>query len=120
MEASRRWNLVVIVALSASAISAAEPVQSRDRPRSGILADALDFKQPPTLPEIEEPTAEQLEASINRNVEFLLRVQNANGAWGSATKTKGLNIYAPVPGSHYAFRADKPALLIWSKINSFQ
>ena len=30
---------------------------------------------------------------------FLLRVQNRNGSWGSAHRTKGLNIYAPVPGA---------------------
>ncbi len=38
--------------------------------------------------------------------------QNPNGSWGSATRTKGLNIYAPVPGAHHAFRAATTSLCI--------
>ncbi len=57
-------------------------------------------------------TAQGLEASIARGVSFLLANQNPNGSWGSATDTKGLNIYAPVPGAHHAFRAGVTALCI--------
>ncbi len=45
------------------------------------------------------------EKAIDRGVAFLLARQNPNGSWGSARNTKGLNIYAPVPGAHHAFRA---------------
>ncbi len=48
---------------------------------------------------------ESLNESIGRGVSYLLESQNADGSWGSATRTKGLNIYAPVPGAHQAFRA---------------
>ncbi|HMJ90140.1 MAG TPA: prenyltransferase/squalene oxidase repeat-containing protein [Candidatus Acidoferrum sp.] len=58
------------------------------------------------------PTPEKLEASIRRGVEFLLDDQNADGSWGSAEKTKELNIYAPVPGSHHAFRAAVTAMCV--------
>ena len=81
-------------------------------PRKGILADPLDFSQPPTLPEIDAPTDQQIQASIDRGVAFLLSVQNPNGSWGSPTQTKGLNIYAPVPGAHHAFRAGTTSLCI--------
>ncbi|MCO8124325.1 hypothetical protein NHH03_21470 [Stieleria sp. TO1_6] len=64
------------------------------------------------LPEVEPATAEQLQASIDRGVQFLIEDQNPNGSWGSATKTKGLNIYAPVPGAHHAFRAGTTSLCL--------
>ncbi|HUF64018.1 MAG TPA: prenyltransferase/squalene oxidase repeat-containing protein [Verrucomicrobiales bacterium] len=57
-------------------------------------------------------TPEHLEAAISRGIHFLLADQNPNGSWGSATSTKGLNIYAPVPGAHHAFRAGVTALCI--------
>jgi hypothetical protein len=51
------------------------------------------------------PSAAQIEAAIQRGCDFLLSSQNPDGSWGSATRTKGLNIYAPIPGAHQAFRA---------------
>lgn len=80
--------------------------------RQGILADPFDFSRPPALPDIDEPSLEEVRASINRGVKFVLSVQNKNGSWGSPTQTKGLNIYAPVPGAHHAFRAATTSLCI--------
>jgi hypothetical protein len=61
---------------------------------------------------IDPPSREAIEQGIQRGVRFLLESQNENGSWGSATRTKGLNIYAPVPGAHHAFRAGTTALCI--------
>jgi hypothetical protein len=80
--------------------------------REGILANPYDFSKPPTLPNVKAYSNEEVRASIQRGIEFLLADQNANGSWGSATKTKGLNIYAPVPGAHQAFRAAVTSLCI--------
>ena len=52
----------------------------------------------------------QIFNAIDRGCDFLLENQNANGSWGSATQTKGLNIFAPIPGSHRAFRLAVSAL----------
>ncbi|MGI9471882.1 MAG: hypothetical protein ACR2NZ_10140, partial [Rubripirellula sp.] len=79
---------------------------------SAILADPLDFSSDPTLPEIVAPTEDEIRAAIDRGVKFLLEDQNPNGSWGSATRTKGLNIFAPVPGAHHAFRAATTSLCI--------
>ncbi|HUT33310.1 MAG TPA: prenyltransferase/squalene oxidase repeat-containing protein [Planctomycetota bacterium] len=61
---------------------------------------------------ITPPAREAVEQSIQRGVGFLLAHQGKDGSWGSARHTKGLNIYAPVPGSHQAFRAAVTALCI--------
>lgn len=79
---------------------------------SAILDDPYDFSQPPVLPEIGDVSAAEIRAAIQNGVEFLLKDQNPNGSWGSATRTKGLNIYAPVPGAHHAFRAATTSLCI--------
>jgi len=100
--------LAVIAVLGNSATTGEEPPPAR----SGILADPLDFSQPPVLPKIDAPTTAEIQAAIERGVQFLLTVQNPNGSWGSATKTKGLNIYAPIPGAHHAFRAATTSLCI--------
>lgn len=65
-----------------------------------------------TLPDVQATSAEDLQSAIDRGVQFLIDDQNANGSWGSPTKTKGLNIYAPVPGAHHAFRAGTTSLAL--------
>ncbi|PHS02928.1 MAG: hypothetical protein COA78_19770 [Blastopirellula sp.] len=91
---------------------AEETKSDREKERSGILANPLDFSQPPVLPEIDAPSQVEIQQSIDRGTAFLLSIQNSNGSWGSPTKTKGLNIYAPVPGAHHAFRAATTALCV--------
>jgi hypothetical protein len=59
---------------------------------------------------------EQRESSIRRGIEFLLKDQNDDGSWGSAERTKALNIYAPVPGAHHAFRTAVTALCVTALI----
>lgn len=67
---------------------------------------------------VEPPSAEAVEDSIRRGVDYILQRQLSNGAWGSARRTKGLNIYAPAPGSHHAFRAAVTSLCISALIES--
>jgi hypothetical protein len=55
---------------------------------------------------------EAVDQAIARGVGFLVADQNENGSWGSARQTKGLNIYAPVPGAHDAFRAAVTAMAV--------
>ena len=80
--------------------------------RAGILKDPLNFSQPPVLPKIDAPTHNEIRTSIDRGIQYLIDAQRASGAWGSATKTKGLNIFAPVPGAHDAFRSATTSLCI--------
>ncbi len=88
-----------------------------------VLAPAVAEKPRPKLtgpiPEpIEPPAPSQVEHAIKRGVDFLLSDQNKDGSWGSARNTKGLNIYAPVPGAHHAFRSAVTALCVSALIQT--
>lgn len=48
--------------------------------------------------------------AISAGSKFLLSNQNRDGSWGTPQQTKGLNIYAPIPGAHHAFRLAVTAL----------
>ncbi len=76
------------------------------------LAESMDFEQPPEMPEVDPVDRDVVLSSIRNGITFLLESQNPNGSWGSATRTKGLNIYAPVPGAHHAFRAATTSLCV--------
>ena len=64
------------------------------------------------------PPATEIDAAINRGVEFLLQSQNKNGSWGSADINRPGDIYAPVPGSHQAFRAAVTSMCISALIET--
>ena len=53
-----------------------------------------------------------LDEAILKGVDFLVESQNASGSWGNPTNTKGLNINAPIPGAHHAFRMGCSALAL--------
>jgi len=82
----------------------------------GLLAVAPAFALDPAS--LKLPSRDELEASISRGVEFLVKTQNETGSWGSARNTKGLNINAPVPGAHEAFRAAATAMAIEALIET--
>ena len=63
-----------------------------------------------SVPSFHASLKSKIEVSLNNGCDFLLKTQNDDGSWGSARKTKGLNIFAPVPGSHHAFRLAVTAL----------
>ncbi len=60
-----------------------------------------------------------LDRAIGRGVTLLLQKQNKNGSWGGPYQTKGLNIYAPVPGAHHAFRVAVTALCVSALIETY-
>ncbi|MGI9455624.1 MAG: hypothetical protein ACR2NU_03635 [Aeoliella sp.] len=89
-----------------------------------VTAPPACAEEPPTLAisplattgpvpaDIEPPSQESIRQSIERGVEFLLEDQRPSGGWGSAEQTKGLNIFAPIPGAHHAFRTAVCGLVI--------
>lgn len=67
---------------------------------------------------ITPPTPAAIEAAIGRGVEFLLADQRPDGSWGSPENTKSLNIYAPPPGAHDAFRTAVTSLVLMALIDA--
>ncbi len=85
-----------------------------DRPdtQSKPADDATPSLKPDLHPKPPEPVLDtEIAASIQRGVDFLLKDQNADGSWGSAERTKDLNILAGI-GSHHAFRTAVTALCV--------
>jgi hypothetical protein len=80
------------------------------------MTGIMSAQEPPAAPP--EVTVESINASITRGVDFLLASQNKNGSWGNPTKTKGLNIYAPLPGAHHAYRAGTSGLALSGLIDA--
>lgn len=88
-----------VVSMPAGALPAGEP------------AAVVDAPVPRPAPAA-TPSLAEFDLAIGKGIEFLLADQNPDGSWGSATRTKGLNIYAPIPGAHNAFRAAVTSLAI--------
>src|SRR5262245_61948275 len=94
-----------------------------DKPRADQAKEDKaqeEKKQEPNLhpPQPIPVPADKLDAAIRRGVEFLLKDQNKDGSWGGPERTKGLNIYAPVPGAHHAFRGAVTALCVMALIEA--
>lgn len=93
-------------------VHAQDATSSSDAADPPTANESSPFAQPPELPDVDPVESEALRGAVRDGVRFLLDAQNPNGSWGSATRTKGLNIYAPVPGAHHAFRAATTSLCI--------
>jgi hypothetical protein len=65
---------------------------------------------------VTEPAA--IEAAMQRGIAFLLHDQNRDGSWGTAGRTKNLNIYAPVPEAHLDYRTATSALCVEALIDT--
>ena len=93
----------------------AASVQAEEQEPQETKAAALEHLKPaPITP----PKPEEIRAALERGIAFLLKVQNPDGSWGTAERTKDLNIYAPAPGAHLAFRSGVTALCVSALIET--
>lgn len=99
--------LSIVIAIGFAPPICASEKDAKQKPAQQAKTDAIPRPKP-----INPPGEDEIIQSIRRGVDFLIGYQNKNGSWGSATRTKGLNIYAPVPGSHHAFRAATTSLCV--------
>jgi len=101
------WLLAFLVLCTSTWAAADKPAEKPPVAEAGPRPNSV-----PT------PKPEAIDEAIRRGVEFLLARQNPDGSWGSAHNTKGLNIYAPVPGAHHAFRSAVTSLCISALIET--
>jgi hypothetical protein len=100
----RAWLLLISLVLALSGPGGFAAARAAEK------ADPLGtVPHPKPVP---PPKPGEVDAAIRRGVDFLLARQNPDGSWGSAHNTKGLNIYAPVPGAHMAFRTAVTSMCI--------
>jgi hypothetical protein len=101
---------VLLLGISAAGFAAEKAETPR---KTSPLAEQGPRPKPVTTPDAGEITK-----SLGRGIEFLLKRQNKNGSWGSASIYRPMEITAPVPGAHYAFRAAVTALAISALIEA--
>ncbi|MGB2821427.1 MAG: prenyltransferase/squalene oxidase repeat-containing protein [Phycisphaerae bacterium] len=85
---------------------------------SACLGEATSQPTGPKPHPIQPPSASEIDKALERGTAFLLATQNKDGSWGSARRTKNLNIYAPVPGAHHAFRVAVTSLCVSALIEA--
>jgi len=101
--------LAVTLLLNTQAVTAQDSrAPAAEDPPVESASSTGDRVPVPPAPEPVDPA--ELQAAIDRGVQFLLQSQNRDGSWGSANKIT--EIYAPVPGSYHAFRAAVTGLCV--------
>ncbi|NLX57065.1 MAG: hypothetical protein GXY58_18305 [Planctomycetaceae bacterium] len=94
-------GLMLLLSVASGALGQ-DPVAAPEAPGTKV----------PTLAPVAMPEEAAIQEAIERGVQFLLADQNPDGSWGTPERTKGLNVYAPVPGAHHAFRTAVTAMCI--------
>jgi hypothetical protein len=103
----RAWLLtMVVVCLPAFA-------GDRSPPKPPKAAESGPKPKP-----IQPPKPVEIEQAIHRGVQFLLKRQEKDGSWGSADSSRADEIYAPIPGSHQAFKAAVTAMCVSALIET--
>lgn len=73
----------------------------------------LCFHCPSFSADEEQPQGDpEVDAAIKRGVDFLVSKQHADGSWGESSEGRSYEVFAPVPGAHYAFRSATTALCV--------
>jgi hypothetical protein len=81
------------------------------------LSEAIAKDPAPKVAPAPPMDAALVDAAIEHGITFLLNRQNKDGSWGTPKQTKDLNIYAPGPGSHLAFRSAITAMCVKALID---
>jgi hypothetical protein len=105
------------IAVAIASSSKAADATTANKSASDEFPYPLALEGPKAGP-VDPPSNAELDASIERGVDFLVQAQRNSGAWGGPQKTKGLNIYAPGMASHLAFRTGTTALAVMALCES--
>jgi hypothetical protein len=107
-------SLVLLLLFVSGALVMADPTTTTAAVETAIRT-GVDSRI--LIPE-EKVTKAAVEEAIRRGVDYLVVKQNADGSFGGPYRTKGLNIYAPLPGAHDAFLAGATGLALAGLLDS--
>ncbi|MGL6196512.1 MAG: hypothetical protein ACRC2T_16990, partial [Thermoguttaceae bacterium] len=94
-------NIIILIAAFASLFSleimeqGVSSVSAADTDTKSVTKFPMAAQGPPKVKLENPPTEQQIKKSIGEATRYFLANQNPKGTWGSARKTKQLNIYAP-------------------------
>jgi hypothetical protein len=106
------WLAASVAAL---VLAAASPAAA-DPPAANAPAGA-ESPEKGRPPRPQPVPVDDLEAAIQRGVEFLLKTQNKDGSWGSPALLEGVELIAEI-GSHHAFQVAVTAMSVSALIES--
>jgi hypothetical protein len=110
-----RLLAVMLLVLPPVVLAAAAPSPQEKKPAQLAPAATEATLHPKPAP---QPDPEAINQALRRGVAFLVGNQNKDGSWGSFTLKGGVAIYAPIPGSEYAFRSATTALCVSALIET--
>ena len=123
MRSLRFWALFFVAMWTPTQGLAAAGEDAKDKSSDAASATVavgispLATEGPKPAP-ITPPKPEEISAAIERGVKFLLADQRPDGSWGSPENTKSMNIYAPPPGAHDAFRTAVTSLVVMALVEA--
>ena len=97
------------------------PYQDQTKPNASGEHKPTDPKiiRPIPKPQPAKPLSPKaVDDAIQKGINYFLLNQNQDGSFGTAELTKALNIYAPVPGAHDAFRGAVTSMCITALIET--
>ena len=84
---------------------------------SGKITYPLSVEGPEPV-EITPPSRQEIQAALERGVDFLLGSQLKSGCWGRSASEKYYKIWAPVPSAHQAFRTATTSLCLMALVEA--
>jgi hypothetical protein len=105
------WLVLMGLLLTASLVALAAAPPTDQSAADGKEADNPHLHGPQPK-QIAPPAPQEIRSAIQRGVDFLLKRQNPNGSWGSPYTLRPVEVFAPVPGAHHAFRAGTTGLCV--------
>ncbi|TWU22610.1 hypothetical protein [Bythopirellula polymerisocia] len=109
--------LVLGSSLSTSGALLAESAVPAKTSAKGKATYPLSVEGPKPAP-VTPPSPDEIKQSIERGVEFLLKTQLKQGAWGRSENGKYYRIWSPVPGAHNAYRTATTSLAIMALLDA--